>query len=107
MLKDTPIPTILVFAGIGFLLLAVAGQLAGRIAVAPERQRGAAVIGGVLLAAGIVLHVVPQAKRPLPGSPPGQAAFTWVPASRSTASSRAVTPTLSDATAPTAPAINT
>ena len=70
MLKDTPIPTILVFAGIGFLLLAVAGQLAGRIAVAPERQRGAAVIGGVLLAAGIVLHVVPQAKRPLPGSPP-------------------------------------
>jgi hypothetical protein len=36
-LKDTPIPTILVIAGIVFLLLAIAGQLAGRIAVAPER----------------------------------------------------------------------
>lgn len=61
-LKDTPIPTILVIAGIAFLLLAIAGQLAGRIAVAPERQRWAAVIGGVLLTAGVVLYVVPQAR---------------------------------------------
>lgn len=61
-LKDTPIPTILVLAGIVFLLLSIAGQLAGRIAVAPERQRWAAVVGGVLLAAGIVLHVLPQAR---------------------------------------------
>jgi hypothetical protein len=53
-----------------FLLLAVAGQLAGRIAVAPERQRWAAVIGGVLLVAGIALHVVPQARLSVPGSPP-------------------------------------
>jgi hypothetical protein len=59
-LKDTPLPTILVVAGIAFLLLAVAGQLAGRIVVAPERQRWAAVIGGGLLALGVVLHVVPQ-----------------------------------------------
>lgn len=58
-LKDTPIPTILVIAGIAFLLLAIAGQLAGRIAVAPERQPVAAVIGGVLLTAGVVLYVVP------------------------------------------------
>jgi hypothetical protein len=46
VLKDTPIPTILVIAGIAFLLLAIAGQLAGRIVVAPERQRWAAIIGG-------------------------------------------------------------
>jgi hypothetical protein len=59
-LKDTPIPTILVVAGIMFLLLAIAGQLAGRIAVAPERQRWAAVIGGGLLAIGVTLHIVPQ-----------------------------------------------
>jgi hypothetical protein len=45
-LKGTPIPAILVVAGIVFLLLSVAGQLAGRIAVAPERQRWAAMIGG-------------------------------------------------------------
>jgi hypothetical protein len=43
-LKDTPLPTILVVAGIAFLLLAVAGQIAGRIVVAPERQRWSAII---------------------------------------------------------------
>ena len=61
-LKDTPIPTILVIAGIVFLLLSIAGQLAGRIAVAPERQRWAAIIGGGLLAIGVALHVVPQTR---------------------------------------------
>lgn len=59
-LKDTPIPTIMVVSGIVFLLLSIAGQLAGRIAVAPERQRWAAIIGGGLLAIGVALHVVPQ-----------------------------------------------
>ena len=58
-LKDTPIPTILVIAGIAFLLLAIAGQVAGRIAVAPERQRWAALIGGGLLTIGLALHIVP------------------------------------------------
>jgi hypothetical protein len=61
-LKDTPVPTILVIAGIVFLLLAIAGQLAGRIAVAPERQRWAAIIGGLLLVIGVALHVLPQVK---------------------------------------------
>jgi hypothetical protein len=46
-LQNTPIPTILVVAGIAFLLLSVAGQLAGRIAVPPERQRHATIIGGL------------------------------------------------------------
>jgi hypothetical protein len=62
-LKETPIPTILVVAGIVFLLLSVAGQLAGRIAVAPERQRWAAAIGGGLFVIGVALHVVPQTKQ--------------------------------------------
>jgi hypothetical protein len=61
-LKDSPIPTILVIAGIVFLLLSVTGQLAGRIAVAPEQQRWAAMIGGGGLAIGIALHVVPQTR---------------------------------------------
>ena len=43
-LKGTPIPTILAIAGIVFLLLSIAGQLAGRIAVPPKRQRQAAII---------------------------------------------------------------
>jgi hypothetical protein len=61
-LKETPIPTILVVAGIMFLLLSIAGQLVGRIAVPPERQRWAAVMGGILLMAGVALHVVPPAQ---------------------------------------------
>jgi hypothetical protein len=59
-LKETPIPTILVIAGIAFLLLSIAGQLIGHITVPPERQRLAAIMGGVLLIAGIALHVIPQ-----------------------------------------------
>jgi hypothetical protein len=58
-LKDTPIPTILVVAGVVFLLLSIAGQLAGRIVVPPERQRQAAIIGCLLLVVGVVLHVAP------------------------------------------------
>jgi hypothetical protein len=59
-LKDTPIPTILVVAGIVFLLLSIAGQLAGRITVPPERQRQATIIGGLLVVVGVALHLVPQ-----------------------------------------------
>jgi hypothetical protein len=59
-LKETPLPTILVIAGIAFLLLSMAGQLIGHITVPPERQRWAGATGIVLLLAGIALHVIPQ-----------------------------------------------
>jgi hypothetical protein len=68
-LQNTPIPTILVVAGIAFLLLSVAGQLAGRIAVPPERQRHATIIGGLLLVVGVALNIGPQlwtSPKPLP-----------------------------------------
>jgi hypothetical protein len=58
-LKNTPIPTILVVVGIVFLLLSIAGQLAGRIVVPPERQRQAAIIGGLLLVVGVALNIAP------------------------------------------------
>ena len=58
-LKVTPIPTIMVIAGIAFLLLSIAVQLAGRIVVPPERQRQAMIIGCILMLAGIALHVAP------------------------------------------------
>jgi hypothetical protein len=58
-LKDTPIPTIMVVAGVVFLLLSIAGQLAGRITVPPERQRQATIIGCLLVVVGVALHVVP------------------------------------------------
>ena len=43
-LKDTPVPTVLVVVGIGLLRLSIAGPFAGRMAVAPERQRWAAMM---------------------------------------------------------------
>jgi hypothetical protein len=70
-LKDTPIPTILVLAGITFLLLAIVSQLVGRIILAPERKRWAVIIGGGLLAIGLTLHVVPLLA-PYPDSYPRQ-----------------------------------
>jgi hypothetical protein len=68
-LTDTLIPTILVIAGIGFLLLSIVGQLAGRTVVPPERQRWAAIMGGILLVSGMALYVVPPAQL-MPSRPP-------------------------------------
>jgi hypothetical protein len=66
-LKETPIPTILVIAGIVFLLLSIVGQLAGRITVPPERQRQATIIGCLLVVVGVALHVVtPRLNPPEP-----------------------------------------
>jgi hypothetical protein len=68
-LKGILIPTILVVTGIGVLLLSIAGQLAGRIAVPPERQRWAVIMGGILLLSGMALYVVPPAQH-MPSRPP-------------------------------------
>jgi hypothetical protein len=76
-LKETPIPTILVIAGIAFLLLSIAGQLAGRIAVPPERQRWAAVVGSILLVAGVALYIIPPTRiiSPQPSEVPPPSSF--------------------------------
>src|SRR5215510_12584430 len=76
-LKETPIPTILVVAGIVFLLLSIAGQLAGRVTVPPERQRQATIIGCLLVVVGIALHVIPS--RLIPPPPPRVSAPTPSP----------------------------
>src|SRR5262249_15626777 len=58
-LKDTPVPTILIVGGIGFLLLAVAGSIAGKIEIPPARQKWAGGIGVVLLSVGLILYMLP------------------------------------------------
>jgi len=58
-IHDTPLPTVLVVAGVIFWVLAVAGSIAGKVRVEPGRQRAAAVVGSVLIALGLVLYVVP------------------------------------------------
>jgi len=61
----------MVVAGIVFLLLPIAGQLAGRITVPPEQRRQATVIGCLLVVVGVALHVVPPMLNPpkLPDAP--------------------------------------
>jgi hypothetical protein len=57
--KDTPLPSILVFAGIVFWILAVAGSLAGKITVQPDRQKAAGLVGTVFIAVGLLIYFVP------------------------------------------------
>jgi hypothetical protein len=64
-LKDTPIPTILVIAGIFFLILAVADQIAGKVVIDPSRRKNAVAIGALLLVTGVALQFVPRS----PSSP--------------------------------------
>ncbi len=63
LLKDTPIPTILVLSGIVFLFLALAGQIAGKLEIPPTRQKWAAAAGAVFLGAGLLLYLAPGLPR--------------------------------------------
>lgn len=62
LLKDTPIPTILVVSGIIFLFLALAGSVAGKLEMPPARQKWSAVVSFVLLSAGLLLYVLPGSR---------------------------------------------
>lgn len=59
LLKDTPIPTILVVSGIIFLFLALAGSVAGKLEMPPTRQKWSAVVSLVLITTGLLLYVAP------------------------------------------------
>lgn len=58
-IKGTPLPTVLVVAGIVFWVLAIAGSIAGKIRVRPGRQRAAELVGTVLIVLGLLLYVAP------------------------------------------------
>jgi uncharacterized protein YecT (DUF1311 family) len=58
-LSHTPLPTILVVAGIGFWVLAIAGSVAGKITVEPGKQKTAGVLGTAFLALGLILFFAP------------------------------------------------
>jgi hypothetical protein len=82
-LSHIPLATILVVSGIGFLLLSIAGSLAGKITVEPAKQKVAGVIGTVLLVLGVVLlfyapDMAPKSSQPEP--PPAPPTATSVPA---------------------------
>ena len=58
-LSHTPLPTILVVAGIVFWILAVAGSLAGKITVEPGKQKAAGLVGTAFILLGLILFFVP------------------------------------------------
>lgn len=60
MLRDTPVPVILVGGGVLFLFVAVGGQLGAKVSTDKVKQRYAAITGILLLLAGIGLYVVPS-----------------------------------------------
>jgi hypothetical protein len=55
-LKDTPLPILLILAGLFFLLLSVAAKVGGAIEVSPTQQKIAIPIGLSLLSLGIILN---------------------------------------------------
>lgn len=54
-MKDTPLPTILVIAGIFCLVLSVTSKLTGKIAIDPTQRFWARVAGAALVVVGIAL----------------------------------------------------
>jgi|SRR6476659_5354538 hypothetical protein len=80
-IKDTPLPTVFVVAGIVFWLLAIAGSVAGKITVRPEHQMTAGILGTILLASGLVLSYLPAPQsRPHPATVPAPAPTAPAPA---------------------------
>jgi hypothetical protein len=59
ILRDTPLPTILVIGGIVFLLLTVLQKAGTSIETKPSKERFSVITGVVLLLSGISLYLVP------------------------------------------------
>lgn len=78
-IKASPMPTILVIGGSLFLLLSLAGGIVGQINIPANRQKYAGIIGGLMLAFGIIIYVSPSPS-PSPSSPLKEAS---VPAGQS------------------------
>ena len=63
-LVNTPIPTILVISGLGFLVLSLSGKLSAHISVKEERRKLAMLCGVVLLVSGIGMQAVERVLSP-------------------------------------------
>jgi hypothetical protein len=55
-LAGTPLPTLLILAGLFFLLLSIVAKVGALIVVAPKKQVQAALLGLALLGGGLALH---------------------------------------------------
>jgi hypothetical protein len=68
-LKDTPVPTVLIWAGLLFLLLGFVTKLGGIIEVQPNQKRWTIPIGLLLLTFGLVLNFTPTTPKSSPTTP--------------------------------------
>jgi hypothetical protein len=104
-LKDTPLPTIFVVAGIAFLLLAVGVQLRGPITARQQKVAGA--IGGALLLVGLGLFFVPGPRPAQPVSQPTTVTQPGIPpfAPSTAAAISAPSASASAVSSPTAPQV--
>ncbi len=66
LIQNTPLPSILVVAGIVFWLLAISGSIAGKITLLPNQQRTAGLVGSAFVAIGLMLYFVPVHVTPSP-----------------------------------------
>lgn len=58
-IAKTPVPTILIVAGIVFLLLAIADKIYGEIRVSASRRKQALIVGVILLSLGLLVQLAP------------------------------------------------
>ncbi len=78
-LKNTPIPTILIFAGLFFILLAFVSKVGGVIEVQPAQQKWSAPIGIALLVFGLVLALNAPPDTDFSSANPSPSATSLVP----------------------------
>ncbi len=64
VLRNTPLPNILVIAGVILIFLAIVGQFVGQIQIEPDRQKWAGIVGIVFLFSGVGLYLVPNSGPP-------------------------------------------
>lgn len=77
-LKETPLPTILVVAGIFFILLSIASQLSGKITIDPSQRKTALLAGSVFVVIGVGLYLGGTLK-PSRGDRSSEARVTYEP----------------------------
>ena len=58
VISETPLPVVLVVAGIAFIFVGIGGQLGAQLSTTAIQRRSAGLIGGVLLIGGMLLYSV-------------------------------------------------
>ena len=81
LLRDTPVPTILVIAGIFFLFISILQKAGTSIVIKPGKEKFSVVTGIVLLVSGIGLYMVPPSSLNIPSATPTDSGLPVISAS--------------------------